>query len=330
MTVMSRAVVCEGCGQRLDVPDDHGRRKFRCPECGVYSELPADGNQSAAPASGAAGRAASAPSEAAEEVLLSVMAEPLPEAQADATPPPAAIPQPEEPPAEDESRETYDVAGRQRQCPGCNRPVAPDAVVCTACGLHLESGTRAVRTYQPRSWQWEAGLPLRRRRNLFLAAQVIFLGLGLIAAIHDDYLSAFLSSWLLFTLMLAFLLGTFDRIDLIRTKRGRAVLTRTWRIGFFARPTETIPLREYEGVTTGTARDVHILDWLIGFMLLPMGIVPGVLWWYYAIRSDSYFVALCKNHGYPELTLYRGWSAIRAKEIADTLHDMAGLPYQDG
>ena len=322
---MSLSVVCQGCGQRLQVPDGYSRRKIRCPECGIYAELPAPSTRNRR------ARPPAPPSEPAEDVLLSVMAEPRLGLPAHAEPPPRAIPLAEEPLAEeDDSRQTYDVAsGQERKCPGCNHALAPEAVVCVACGLHVETGEKAVQIYQSRSWQWEAGMPFHRRRNLFILCQVIFLGLGLIAAVAEGYVSAFLSSWLTFTLMLAFLLGTYDRLDMTRNKRGRVVLTKTWRICFIPRPAETIALREYEGVTAGMADDTNIMDWLIALVLLPFGIVPGIIWWYCAIQSDTYYVALCKNHGYPELTLYRGWNQGRAKEIAATLHDVAGLPYEN-
>ena len=105
------------------------------------------------------------------------------------------------------------------------------------------------------------------------------------------------------------------------------MLTQTWRVGFIARPTTTIPLREFEGVMTNLSHDAGVLDWLIFGVLLLSGIIPGLLWWFWAIQQDTYHVALTKNHGYPECILYRGWSQSRATEIARTLHEVSGLPY---
>src|SRR5438445_12699417 len=97
---------------------------------------------------------------------------------------------------------------------------------------------------------------------------------------------------------------------------------------FLARPTTTIPLHDYEGIVINLSHDIGVLDWIILGVALLFGIIPGLVWWFWAMQQDTYQVALTKDHGYPERILYRGWSQSRAKEIARTLHEVSGLPYE--
>ncbi len=200
-------------------------------------------------------------------------------------------------------------------------------MICPACELNLETGEKPVKVYDKLERHWETAMPFRQRMTIYLICQAVIFPVGMIGVFvaGGGHLGLFLPPWLTFTVLLAFVLGTYDRLDLARNKRGQVRLTKTWRICFFARPAITIPLREYEGVVTGLARDVGCLDWLIVLILLPAGILPAIVWWYFAIQPDSYFVALAKNHGYPELTLYRGRSKSMMEEIAGTLRDVTGL-----
>ena len=66
--------------------------------------------------------------------------------------------------------------------------------------------------------------------------------------------------------------------------------------------------------------------WLMLFLLLPFGLFPGFLWWYYVIRKDTYFVALSEGHVSVDLVLYRGMNERQAEEIAQTLQEVASLP----
>jgi hypothetical protein len=45
---MSAAVLCAGCGGTVRVPDDFGRERIRCPECGVFCPVPASARQRSA------------------------------------------------------------------------------------------------------------------------------------------------------------------------------------------------------------------------------------------------------------------------------------------
>src|SRR5262249_10797305 len=123
----------------------------------------------------------------------------------------------------------------------------------------------------------------------------------------------------------AFLLGTFARTELTRNERGKVRLTQTWRIGFIPRSTQSIRRSEYEGVASGKAPAPDFWDWFVLVILTLAGILPGVLWWYFVIRPDSFYVALTRDHGFPERTLYWGWDERQAQDMARTLREVAFL-----
>ena len=357
---MSASVICSGCGQRVDVPADYRRRKMRCPVCGVMCEVP-DPAGATGPAARPGRRPAAPPGPdpeaAAEEVLLPsppartcsrcgaiLPARGTGECPACAPPArvrraaerparPAAAPPPARPREDSpEGSDAYGVVGGldEPKCPGCARPLPADAVVCPECGFNRTTGKKPPRVYEPVERHWVAGLPLPTRLVLFIAFEAVILPLGLASAILIDEVPGFIFCWLLGTAMAAFLLGTFDRVDVARTKRGRVTLTRTWRVCFLPRPAETIRVSEYEGIVTCRTRDVAFWDWFVLFMLLPVGFIPAVVWFFYTINRDSYQVALAKDHGYPETVLYRGWSEEHMRALARGLSDVTELPWDGG
>jgi hypothetical protein len=147
--------------------------------------------------------------------------------------------------------------------------------------------------------------------------------MGLLGAWVLGGWGAFLASWLGFTALTAFLLGTYARTDLVRAELGKVRLTQTWRVCFVALPPRTFRRGEYEGVVCGKGRPPDFWDWFVLVLLLFWGIVLGICWWYLVIRPDTYFVALTRDHGFPEWTLYWGWDERQAKDMAATVEAIA-------
>jgi hypothetical protein len=252
-------------------------------------------------------------------------------------PPPKAVRPKRSPPppgTQADDGNPYPVPGLEEyRCPACDKPLAADATLCAACGLNLDTGEKAVREYEPMERSWEAGLPLRRRVQVFVAFQVVYWVLGLLAICAPDSplageITVLLFSWLLLTGMTSFLFGTFDRLDLKRTRRGKVLLTKTWRVCFLVRPTETIRWREFQGLVTGRNHDTDFSDWLVFFVLFGFGVLPAIIWWWCHIRPDTYFVAFSLEHGFPDLVVFRSQSQPRMEEIARALEDATGLPRQ--
>src|SRR5262245_41974147 len=179
---MARSVICDNCGHRIAVDEGYTRRKIRCPECGVTSEVtdaPRPGAADPRPAKRSAPSAPEPSPQVAEELARQLWSEPNetpPPKKSEPPPPPREEkpePVPERPvvevverkrppppgppkrPAqtwteEDEDSSPYEVSGGpERKCPQCFRVLEPEAVLCVRCGLDLKSGKQLVREFKP-------------------------------------------------------------------------------------------------------------------------------------------------------------------------------------
>jgi len=365
--IMALSVICHSCGHRIELAEDHTRRKVRCPECGVMCEV-TDAAKPAPPSTRPAKRSTPAPepsTQDAEELARQLWSEPdekpapkrskppeprreekpapLPEEKPATPPPQPAVklvegrrPASTGPPKraaqtwteEDEDSSAYDLSGGpERKCPQCSCVLEPEAVLCVRCGLDLKSGKKVVREYKPLERTWEPG-SYETRFKLFCAAVLGGLVLSVLAGLLFQSVAFSLVPWAGFAVLMAFLLGTFDRLDLVRDKRGHARLTRTWRVCFIRRPPIEMDLLQYDAVVTGISRDAGCYEWYIALTLWVFGIIPGIVWWYQVIYKVKYYVALAHSHNYPEVTLYRGNHSEQAEDIAVTLRDAARLRYE--
>jgi predicted RNA-binding Zn-ribbon protein involved in translation (DUF1610 family) len=290
-----RIFSCPTCGERVRAPLGKRRKAWRCPICG-----------------GPAPEVAMAPA---------------------ALPPPRPLPPPEPEfqhgSHDEEDNNPYPVdRPKERKCPGCGKTLAVEVVLCVTCGYHLSAGAKVGRSFEPLRRHWEAGLPLRHRLLIFLALQIGGLALFWSFAQPEDDLLIFAISWLVYVLLTSFVLGTFDRLDVSRNEKGQARVQRRWRICFLPRPAWRIPWRDYEGVVTGRTREGGCLAWLVILGLLPLGVLPAILWWYYFMHRDAHFLALARDHGCPDLILYRGLSEQRVEDMATVLQDATALPWR--
>jgi hypothetical protein len=348
---MSGEIICLGCGQRVAIPEGYGRNKIQCPACGVIGPVssPGEGKAARARQASPASVEATQEQEAARALGLD---DPVPE--------PAPVPvqkkkkrckrcgerldykgecpacqaAPSRAPAssgdEDEDDDSpYQLTGKdEKRCPSCTALLPADTVLCVRCGYHTREKKKVDQSYQPLARSWETNYPLSTRWLLFLGIQGISLLLGVAGALlAGEGLLGFLSSWLFAGAALAFLLGTFDRIDLIRDGRGRVTITRIRRIGFFPCAPVKIPVRGYEGVSSGKYAEGGFWEWIIFLCLLP-GVIPALIWWYLVIHKLSYHVALTQDHGHPAEYIYRGRNEEQMNDIARTVSGAAGLRWQ--
>jgi hypothetical protein len=361
---MSIAITCPCCGQSLQVAADDARQEIECLWCGSRCPIPKKTSAPAPSRPPAhAGKPPAPPAEPEEPARMPQMPrleldpppEPEPANWMEQTPyallDPTGIPYSPPPPAPAKPARTSAVAEAsvrvepelpaqddeddgspygvgevpQQPCVECGRFLPADAILCPSCGFHQKTRTRVRRKFEPIERVWESGLPLERRRRLFLLGQAVAVPLAFLTAYHVfEHWSAFLVPWLTFSLLTGFLLGTYSRVNLSRNKKGRIHLSQTWRVFFRERPTTVLRTAEYEGVVASKARDADFWDWVLLFLFLGMGIVPGVLWYYFAIWKDSFFLALAKDHGHPAVRLYQGWDEDKMKDIARTLCTAAG------
>jgi hypothetical protein len=85
-------------------------------------------------------------------------------------------------------------------------------------------------------------------------------------------------------------------------------------------------IRDYEELAAGVEHQFDTMDWIMLLFLSLCGILPGLWWWFYVGSRDTYFLALCRDHGYPVVTLYRGWNREQMEDMAQTIGSVAGLP----
>jgi hypothetical protein len=288
-TAPTTTIACPQCRSPVEIPvGRHGQ--IRCPRCAMLVAEPSFGGQEAA-----------RPARSGKRVILD----------------------------EGDDGNPYAVVDTgERPCPECGGMMARGAVVCVDCGFNRQTGQKPPRrTYEKVERSWEAGYPFQKRLLIFIALQGSFVFFGVIMVALKGNFGVFLGTWVAFTLMLSFVTGTYDRLDLSRNKRGAVRLSKTWRFCFFPFRTDAIDWREYQGVVVGLGYTTGFLDWLVMVNLLVLGIVPGIIW-FTLMNRDSYFASLTREHGFPALTLYQGWSQAHAEDIARTLHEVVGYPYE--
>jgi hypothetical protein len=389
---MSERIICQGCGQRITLPEGYRRNKIQCPECGVITAV------------NIAGRKPSGPlNESATDTAFDIKAgpsqgsvhpsRPLPPAEPDIASIPDAAPsrKPEpkqtdpEPARTDPGKWTcphcgewqlQKPRGKKAQCPVCKTPVAPpvkarseaitaqalasrgprqavpqtewsddpedskpykvdalehpgcpscgkpmepQALLCLHCGHDLRVGEKAHTTYDTITRRWDAGLAKPYRLLIFAGWQCVAVPPMVWGAAHEGHFFYVVGGWLWLSLMAAFLTGTYDRIDLQRNARGRVKLAKTWYFCFIPRQATNIDLVQYEGIQIGQVHDLDFSDYIVLMAGIGFGLIPGIVWYIAFMQRDTWYVALTKDHGHPDMWLYRGWSEPRAQEISNTL-----------
>jgi hypothetical protein len=388
---MNDRIICQGCGQRFELPEDYRRNKIQCPECGVITPVDSADRKSASasrreddtpfdtkgsPSQGnalpfrppqpepdiaalpdpppvrQAPRPVRQPEEAparttvwtcqncgewqarpprGKKALCPVCKAPVPTAvkprNEAITPallkappgPRAAVPQTDWSDDPENSKPYRVDAAEQPACPSCGQPMEPQAIVCLNCGLDLRVGIKAKTAYDPILKRWDAGLSRPFRWLGFAGWQCFAVPPMLWGASHEGHAFYVIGGWLWLSVMAAFLLGTYDRIDLERNSRGKVRLMKTWYFCFIPREPTTVDLIQYEGILTGQVHDLDFTDYVVLISGIGFFLIPGIVWYFAIMQRDTWYVALTKDHGHPDLWLYRGWSEHRAKQIASTL-----------
>jgi hypothetical protein len=213
------------------------------------------------------------------------------------------------------------------RCPECDaRLPADDAPTCGRCGWDRAAGRKRPKTYPPLALSWEAGWPFRARVIAFAVCQVINVAtVALALAVEGRALTTVLG-FVFAVAVQAFLIGTFDRLDLTRTTKGKVTLTQRWRVAFW--PLESKPLRwrEHEEVRVLHA-EPGLAEYVMLIVLAPT-VIPAVLWWWCVIRPGHVKAALCQNAGDPVTPLFLGTDVGRAEEIARAVSAATGLPWR--
>jgi hypothetical protein len=213
------------------------------------------------------------------------------------------------------------------RCPACDaRLPADDTPACEKCGWDRAAGRKLPKTYPPVHHTWEAGWPLQFR----VAAFAVCLGLDVATAaliyVVDGRAVTSAGGFVVMVVCQAFLLGTFDRLDLTRTSKGKITLTQRWRVAFWPLEAKALRWREHEEVRVLHA-EPGMMELVMFFVLLPM-LPIAVAWYWFVIRPGHVKAALCKSLGDPVTPLYLGTNTERAEEIAKVVGAVTGLPWR--
>jgi hypothetical protein len=229
--------------------------------------------------------------------------------------------------AEDNGNPYTVLGGEERKCPECSKVIPKDAVVCVSCGYHLKKRRKIAKTYEPIDRTWETNYPFALRIVIWVMIAAFTLVTGVVGLVIAAELPpfGFVLTWLYFNGMVAFLLGTYDRIRITRDRRGRSQLIKKWRLCFVPAKETVIDVQGYGGVSAGAFSEVSLWEWLIFIQMLVMGILPAFVWWYFVIHKVIWRVSLTQDHGYVAYIAYHGRDETQMKEIARTLSSAAGL-----
>lgn len=347
-------VSCTNCGGAVVVPEGHSRPKIRCGLCGYYTVVPAEAK--APPAretTPAAPSAASRPTPPAENGAkaraktksTSTAAEPTPDQHARRAKPNhhAADPRPNFEPDEpagdyllagddierDDETTPYAVPGTgTRKCPDCRGELPLDATLCVHCGVDLLARRKKVkREFTPLYRSWEAYLSFDQRMKIFIGMQVlnVLIFVAMLAVLGTGTNLTFM---VLQTAMQAFLIGSFDKLVITRTAKGKAEIHRHWRLCFWPLQPQKVDWRVSHGTAVVPLHTVGVFEWMMMVYLLLCGVVPGLLFYWFVIKPERFDVVLCDVHGSTDQMIFRTSSRDIAVEICTMISEATTLAYR--
>lgn len=214
--------------------------------------------------------------------------------------------------------DTIAIAEEGPTCPGCRSVLPPGGVLCVNCGHDLRTGKRHATAHEPFEQRWDAGLPLALRIGLAAGLVCLCVPAG---TLTGEAVSACL---IIFagSVFLVLLLGTFLRLHVVRTSRGKVLLTRTWCIAFIPAVRHQVNVRKYDALLID-ARGQDAAPVLIVFLAILAGVLGVLLWWLLVgVGCQAY---LRKDRGREDFVLYRGRDEGQMREIVETLRELTGL-----
>jgi hypothetical protein len=348
---MSATTLCQNCGERVPIPVGYNRPRMRCPVCGVIGDVSVPAEEDVlvepyeeapiCPECGGRMQSAVGKSPHCRRCSATKIREGVVSPKAISAKPLPPLPTPDPLPLDEELRhepllkgtdeddgKPYQVPAdpdRKIPCPSCKKPVPLGTVVCNHCGFNRHTGETIERTHEPVAKEWETGLAYQTRISIFLGLAGTALVAAVIASIGTDEWLGMAGAWMTGTALLAFVVGSYSRVNLTRNLRGKIRLTKSWRICFIPQAASTIKWRQYEGVAISRNHENGLWDWLTLIFFFMAGVIPAILWWLYVMEPDEFDVALTRDHGCPALVLYRGRSEAMAKEIATCIRNITGL-----
>lgn len=222
----------------------------------------------------------------------------------------------------------YPVPGTgTRPCPHCRKDLPLSATFCVHCGKDLKTGEKSKRRFEPIQRTWSEGWSFSTRAMVL--AGVFLLDLVIVGSTmfaNGDILFG-LAGMLMNMALQTFILGTFSSIAVKRTSQGKATITISRRVGFVKLPPERVDWRESQAVGTVPTHEGG-LAWFFCIYLLFLGVLPGVLFYWFVLHPEKCDVTLCDIYGSTNLRLYRASSVKEGAEVAETISTATGLAYR--
>ncbi len=336
---MAERIDCPNCGARIVRPAGFARNKIRCGECGYYAETPREWRDSggepvetAVPAPRAKVKvAAAAPAPAKVSVRQRAdLRDTRPDFEPDA---PAGVPLLVGTQDEDDGL-PYGLPGTgTKPCPHCREQLPLSASLCIFCGADLVTGAKPNRAHQPMSGWWDEGLPAPRRVAIFAGLQVVNLALAFLSFRGEDGFSAMnvITMGLvngMHVALQAFLLGTQGTFKLRRNAKKQVQMTRSLKIAFVPAFSQKVEWKETTHVGILAGHDAGMFAYGTCLYLLLMGVVPGILFYYFVIHPTRFNIVLGDVHGSVDETLYRTTDQDEADEVARFVAEATGLHFR--
>jgi hypothetical protein len=234
---------------------------------------------------------------------------------------------------QDDDDAPYSVPGTGLQkCKHCKCSLPLTAQFCVHCGRDIATGEKAKKVYQPIYREWGEGFALTTRFQILAGLQVVNVFVAIIAFLAQDLsfrdYGAIVANLIFGMIQLglqAFLLGTFDTLQIERNAKGQTTLIRIRRIGFFAFPPAKLDWKQSCMVGTMGTHDPGIFAWMIFLYLLMLSCLPGLLFYWFVIRPERFTVNLTNEYGSSELVLFRTKDRDQAYEIAELISECTKL-----
>lgn len=257
---------------------------------------------------------------------------------------------------DEEDAGPYAVPGEGlKRCPDCRGQLPLDADFCVHCGTEMGTGARAKRTFQPIDATWHEGWAPMLRLQVFVVLQVINLVAAvLLMATSSSSFTDFggictLTMTNLFQIALqALIVGSYDTLNVKRTAKGAATVTRTRRVAFIKFAPTRLNWKQSTNVGivgtdvgclanlfclyfvvnafTYTMIGVFLSPFMLGLALIYFATAAGFYW--FVIRPQRFEVNLCDVYGSTDEKVHRCDDRQQAEDVAYTLADATGLFYK--
>jgi hypothetical protein len=285
---MTITFTCSGCGRRLKVSEVYRGKRTKCPECAAVSVVPA--GDEPPPAEEGAIQEAPAESGVARVGLAPGQAEGI------------------------------GVSELGRTCPGCRKVLPRDAVLCVDCGYDLRTGRRLELAQERFEKKWDSGMPLPLRIGMLIALECLCLPAG---AMTGD---VFWGLALVFagSVFLVLLLGTYIKLHVVRTTKGKILVTRTWCLLFIPAIRHQVNARNYDVLVIDTSRP-NVIGIIASILLVFLCVCPGLIMAYIILTRTTSHIFLRKRQKDEEFMVYQTMDDNKMREVVETLQELAGL-----